>query len=383
MGGEMPAEEVLLYAELNVLSFIVMLIIAVSALKLNATATRRTIMFVGSTLCAAVANVFDFIWNLGLTHSWNIPPEAMYAVDLCYFVSLGISSYCWLMYTEMVFSGGSIPKKVWLVAFVPFVAMVAIIVTSAFNGCAFYFDEAGMYHRGPLFYFQHMLSYGYIIYASLMCTLRAAISDSYVRKSEMKSLAMFIVPPVICAALQIAMQNLPILSVGIVISFLLVYIRVTRNMISEDELTGIANRKELFNYLSAQVDDLVPGDNLYLMFIDIDGFKQVNDTYGHVEGDRTLKALASALHQAAMHVGGFCARYGGDEFAFVVHCASESEAMHLKEDIRQRAASKGINENLMHGLSISIGCVRCEFGERNLQHLVQAADAAMYADKKR
>ena len=60
-----------------------------------------------------------------------------------------------------------------------------------------------------------------------------------------------------------------------------------------------------------------PNEKLYFLFIDVDSFKQINDTYGHNEGDRALKIIAEVLSSLSEKTGGFCARYAGDEFAFI------------------------------------------------------------------
>ncbi len=148
-------------------------------------------------------------------------------------------------------------------------------------------------------------------------------------RGELLTMAAFIVPPVICALMQTFLQQLPILSVGIVVSFILVFVQAVSNMISKDELTQIANRKEMLRYLSSEIRNLKSEDNLYLMFLDIDHFKQVNDLYGHAHGDKALTVMASVLRRISAETEGFCARYGGDEFIFIIKCSDEREVVQL------------------------------------------------------
>ena len=94
------------------------------------------------------------------------------------------------------------------------------------------------------------------------------------------------------------MQNIPVLSVGIVISYLLAYINLLERLISLDPLTGISNRREFLQRLEDDIKSLKANEDLYFLFIDIDSFKNINDTEGHNEGDRVLKEIAAA-HVAA------------------------------------------------------------------------------------
>ena len=377
------AEEVLLYSELNVLSFVAMVIIAIGAIRSNESITYKIKLFAWSVFAAAAANVFDFLWNLGLDGYLDVSSEIKIAINFCYFTSLGIASFSWFMYTEAVFNDRRPKKSFWFLAGIPLFILFALLVVSAFTGCAFYFDAKGEYNRGPLFFAQHILSYGYILGATLLCFCRATVSDNFARRHELLTLASFVIPPVICALLQVFMQNLPILSVGLVISYLLIYVKTMIDMISQDDLTKIPNRRDLYRHLYAETKILKQDESLYFMFIDIDDFKQINDRYSHAEGDKALCLLASALAEIALRSDGFCARYGGDEFAFVVKFDDEAELSHIMDNIKTLALRKSRDEGLACELNVSIGCARYDESMPDVSYLVQSADKAMYEEKKR
>ena len=371
----------LLYSEINILSFVVMIIIAICALRATRPATHKSVLFAMSVCFAAAANVFDFFWNIGNTEVWVLPEQLRETVNFCYFVSLGVSTYLWFMYTQISFDNIWPSKKEWALSALPLFALVALLVVSHFNGCLFYFDAEGDYHRGNLYYLQQILAFGNLIIASVSCLFRALAAEYYDRKTELLSMSAFIIPPLACTALQIQLQKLPILSVGILISFLLAFINGLESLISKDELTEIGTRREMMRCLSGEIKALKPDDNLYFFFLDIDHFKRLNDRYGHAEGDKALKVLAKVLKHVSDQEGGFCARYGGDEFALLAKCATERDAHMVKERIKMLARDASAKEELKSVLSVSVGYAEYSSDMNGIQQFIAAADEEMYKEK--
>ena len=374
----------LLYSEITILSFIVMVIIAISAAHMSQSVTQRNRLFIVSAICSAVANICDFVWNMAITGAWTLPTWVRYTMNCGYFFTLGIAMYCWFLYTLISMDKKPLTTRMRVQAALPIVLLSLLLIISCFNGCAFSIDENGIYHRGRLFYLQHVFSYGYVAAASIVCLRRARKIDYYDRRDELLMMSAFIIPPLICIVAQSLLQNIPILAVGIVVSYILVYVNTLESMISNDELTGISNRKELIRYLSAQIKH-TSDDGLYFMFMDLDGFKSINDRFGHAEGDRALKVFAQALKQAADECGGVCARYGGDEFALAANLSEEDEAIRLQRRIHELVKRRCAEHTLKCGLEVSIGCVRYYPVMSGVQELISKADEAMYkvkAEKK-
>ena len=94
----------------------------------------------------------------------------MWCIDFLYFVSFGLSSYCWLIFTESRINKSILKSKsILTLLLVPLAVLVTLLIASYFNGCLLYFDAAGNYHRGSLFYLQQILSYCYFFISSLRC----------------------------------------------------------------------------------------------------------------------------------------------------------------------------------------------------------------------
>src|SRR5204862_1397271 len=103
-----------------------------------------------------------------------------------------------------------------------------------------------------------------------------------------------------------------------------------------DELTGLFNHRRFQEVMSAEVERARRYDQeMGLIMLDIDNFKRVNDTYGHVQGDRVLREVARVLRQSARDVDE-PARYGGEETAVALPQAEPGGAYRLAGRVRQR-----------------------------------------------
>ena len=122
---------------------------------------------------------------------------------------------------------------------------------------------------------------------------------------------------------------------------------------------------------------------LFLIMIDVDDFKIVNDTYGHIEGDRSLQQIAKVLRKACGNRRCFLGRYGGDEFMIVYEKDADLAAVGgLAEEIREGIAALNASQLLKGRVSVSIGYVPYSLEYTSIQQFIEAADARMYAVKK-
>lgn len=188
------------------------------------------------------------------------------------------------------------------------------------------------------------------------------------------------VAPLIGGVIQIIFQDVPVLSVGIVISFLLAYINIIESLISLDPLTGISNRKKLLQQLLYRLQNIKPDEKLYFLFIDVDKFKRINDSYGHVEGDRVLTDIALLLTKYTTGTDSCVGRYGGDEFAVIFTlkktmsddiCARFIECLHDND----------ITAGGEHKVTLSIGCTECTQSD-SIKDIIARADKEMHEIKK-
>ena len=151
-----------------------------------------------------------------------------------------------------------------------------------------------------------------------------------------------------------------------------------------DPLTGLPNRVLFADRLEHALARLRREDSsLALLFIDIDGFKAVNDRFGHEEGDRVLAEAARRL-AAAVRPADTAARFGGDEFVVLCESASRDEAEAVAGRVGERWLEPvvvGDRESIV--LSCSIGVAVTDSAETSPDRLLREADASMYRSKRR
>lgn len=151
-----------------------------------------------------------------------------------------------------------------------------------------------------------------------------------------------------------------------------------------DPLTGVFNRRYLDERLPAELRRIDrAGTSIAVLIIDIDFFKQLNDTHGHQAGDLCLRAVADALAAGSQRPGDMVARYGGEEFLVVAPDISTSGAYRLAENLRLRIEDLLVPvDNALLTMTVSIGlCWRRSNGNLVAHDIVQAADQALYRAK--
>ncbi len=144
-----------------------------------------------------------------------------------------------------------------------------------------------------------------------------------------------------------------------------------------DPLTGIANRRAALRDLERVMElSALNKQPLYLCMLDIDHFKQVNDTQGHVYGDQVLKIIAGLLRDA-VRGHDIAGRYGGEEFIAAFYGADEHQAQAIAERVRRQVQEYQFDRNVR--VTISGGLQR--YGYQSMTELISDADSKLYEAK--
>jgi len=156
-----------------------------------------------------------------------------------------------------------------------------------------------------------------------------------------------------------------------------------QQLAEQDPLTGLPNRRQLFTLLAEAIEQAQAADKIVgVFFIDLDNFKNINDSLGHAYGDRVLVAVANRLEATAREFG-FSARLGGDEFTVVFESASQPEQIRAAGLSLVHAFQKPLSvDGRDINISVSVGASFYPDHGEDPESLLQAADAALFHAKK-
>ncbi len=159
-------------------------------------------------------------------------------------------------------------------------------------------------------------------------------------------------------------------------------------MATHDDLTGLFNRREFNRLTQEELERHVRYERPFsLLILDVDHFKEVNDTFGHAAGDAVLKHIATLLRQTVRHLDR-PARLGGDEFAVLLPEATTNMAFRTAERLREAMDDDGLEFLSASGVAstirftVSIGVANCPADADTLDGALHAADTALYEAKR-
>jgi diguanylate cyclase (GGDEF)-like protein len=158
-----------------------------------------------------------------------------------------------------------------------------------------------------------------------------------------------------------------------------------RRLATSDGLTHLKNRRFFDDYFLDQTKLAARNKTpLGLMMIDIDYFKQYNDTYGHVKGDDCLKKVADALRESTERPTDCVARYGGEEFVIVLPNTDATGVKHVGEHLIEiiRELNLAHSESPLKRLTVSIGGAIVEQGSLDTHNAIEQADKNLYIAKQ-
>ena len=372
-----------LYELINAFCGLVLLtLILHSRVGMGLTATRRRYM--RAAILLVIFYAADSLWyamDCGV-----LPQNRSVSMLLksIYFVSSSAAGYSWFVYMETL-TGALFTRSRKRIFFSGALVWVHLVLTviNWFTGILFWEDEALQYSRGPFFGLQYLVVYAYLAIAAFHALYKA--NHNYIDRSRYIVIATFPIIPAISALLQLFYWRIPFNCMAFTLSVLIMYMNELGDQVSREPLTGLANRKHFMHALEEGMDAHENDGQLYLFMVDMNRFKRINDTFGHVEGDKAILMTVEALREACseMHRKIVLSRYGGDEFAIIAELEREEEAKELKEKICSKIEDRNTGILLSYRLSLSIGCARYTPEYKGIRSFIAAADKELYIEKEK
>lgn len=305
-------------------------------------------------------------------------------LNMLFFISGTFAAMGWLFFVSTKICK-KLTKKFMTLNCIPSLLVSLLMITNPLTSLAFTVDENNFYARGPLIFIQWISIIYYLVYATILVLNANKKEYNRIVRATNLSYCYFGIFPIVGFMLQVFVPGMTSTTVGVALGYLFYYIKSLENQISEDVLTGLNNRKQMEKYVS----DLVYRDSdseKFVMMMDLNGFKNINDTFGHTTGDLALQDFADALRLACRKWRGhyMLCRYGGDEFAVVGEHIEDSDLQVFADLIRKNVEEISVQKNREYKLSTSIGYVigQCKKLE-DFTRMYKEADALMYEDKMR
>ena len=251
--------------------------------------------------------------------------------------------------------------------------ILLMMVVNFFVPIIFSIDENNVYARGPWFMIKNILEVvlmadGVIIY--LISLFRSGGIKFY-------PVLQFVWPIFICVCLQMFFYGISTIWVGIAVGYTNLMLALQNENIFIDKLTGLYNRY----YLDKILGELKRKRKIAMMMLDMNGFKSINDNFGHSQGDEALVSLADILEKT-VGAEGTVTRFAGDEFVILLNTEKKNVVEKCKAQIKENLDEFNKSSQKNYKLSASIGFGVFDLSESSVDQILKIIDKRMYEDKK-
>lgn len=304
-------------------------------------------------------------------------PGARQAALICNTVILLLAlslAYLWVRYVDCKLGLNVGHGAATYLAAIPALLTGFVTLTNLFFPLFFGMNSSNHYYRTPIFFLPWIVIYGYMAWGALQ-------SYRYQRTSNNRlliPLLMFLVPVFLGSLIQMFCYGLSLIWVSSALGLTFLYINLQSEQAYQDPLTGLYNRNYLLHYMDHIARQVKKGRHITGIMLDINEFKQINDTLGHSEGDAVLRAVGSLLLRSAKN--NIVVRYGGDEFVILLETSHPEQVQTVLNNIKQALDSYNATRGSLPPLSFSMGTA--EFEEQDIYRFFQNMDSRMYDEKR-
>lgn len=338
-------------------------------------------MIMRLTICIMVFNVTGWCLN-GLPGQFA---NVMLWIDnTAYYVFMVYMAFLWFLYVYDKVTDGDgqigvlvIPKAI------PLIICFVMLAAGVAKPLIFYIDDNNMYQRAPFHFVTTLVAAGYISAACIMAFIKVLKVKEHENRVQYGFLVLFGVFPLIGGIIQTFVYGMDFLWPLTTAALVMVYLNIQQQNVSRDGMTGLNNRRRLDQYADALSREHLGKEPLCYSIMDIDSFKEINDSLGHQTGDKVLCLVADALKKVYGNTRSFIARYGGDEFVVISRGFDEALANTYRKKLEKTIAQMECAE--LHGRVVTISMGFAFYGESgcdDIRDMMEIADERMYQIKQ-
>ena len=308
-------------------------------------------------------------------YSWLIPITNLLHVFL--FALAPIVTYKWYVFANLwIRKDVEYKWKNNILLLIPLLINTFFVVSSPFLKLTFYINGNNVYQRGILFFVPGFISYFYLLCGFVLIYL----NRKKISRIEFLTLLLFGVFAAVAGFIQILFYGFLLMWSSIAFSLIMLYLYLQKQMMNIDYLTGAWTRENFTNYLTHRIGQ-EKVKSFAIVFIDLDDFKKINDTFGHAEGDRALVNLVNSIN-SILKKEDSVTRYGGDEFVLFLNVATKQEVDTILMRVSDALLEYNKFSNLSYELSFSYGYELYNFEkEMTADEYIKHVDKLMYHNK--
>ncbi|MCR5488778.1 MAG: GGDEF domain-containing protein [Saccharofermentans sp.] len=371
------------YVEANIFSIIIFMMLLIRELGTVGRQSKQ-LLFINILFAHVMYFLCDICWVLILGDCLPNIPVLTAAVNIINAITLSIITGSWFVYTELS-QGEEYMKRFKTRMLVLIPAMISSLVMIVLF---VFFPEtvlSGTLTLTMTYYIVFLIvPVIYIIVSTVRTFIRAFKKENYAFRSPYIASAIYPAALAVIGVIQTLWVKAPMFCFGCAVMMIYVYITSLNNQVSIDELTKLNNRSQLKKYVASEAAKQTSDKNTrFVLMIDLNKFKQINDQYGHIEGDIALKRTADALKIscAESSLKTFIARYGGDEFIIIAKSENEEQVKDLCRVIKESLTRLNKEAGSPYELSASIGYACYSGAASGFYEALGKADKALYNEK--
>ncbi len=372
------------YIEANIVCIVIFGVMLMREMRAVGRQAKQLI-FINITISHILYFISDIVWVLVVEEKIPNTPVSSAIVNITNALILGIICSGWFVYVELSQGEKYITgTKQRMIVMVPAMASGLITVLLFVFAPSFMMDENNNMTEAYNICFL-LVPNTYVAIGSVRSFVRSFRKENYAVRSQYLACAVYPILIMVFGILQTVTNGVPLFCFGCAIMMFYVYIVSLNDQVSIDELTRLNNRNQLKRYIAGESSKQSSEKTMrYVLMIDLNKFKSINDQFGHVEGDIALKRTADALKSACSGnvLKTFIARYGGDEFIIIAKTDNEELVKELCSNIKATLIRLNDEAGSKYELTASIGYSHYMGGITEFQSALTEADEALYKEKK-